>query len=194
MWGGSHTGLYAFARPNLLYYGRAVGGSTLADVAARFDADAALKPAVVTVFTGANDVLSIGSAGSPYPTTQSYLDALFAYAARWRATGAKVIVGTILGQCQPGNTNNVNGRTNTNRVPVNAGIRAAVGTKIDAVYDFAADPVMGTDAAACDTTLFADGLHPTSGVAGALDGQERLEPIYSAVVDRVLGPAAVAGN
>ena len=192
-WGGSHTGIYAAARPSLLYYGKAIGGSGLNDVVARFDVEAILKPAVVTVMIGANDVLSVGAAGSSYATAQDYLNALFAYAAKWRATGAKVIVGTILGQCQAGNPNNVNGRTNTNRVPVNAGIRAAVGTKIDAVYDFAADPVMGTDAAACDTTLFVDGVHPTNGVAG-LDGQERLAPIYATAVDAVLGAGAIAGN
>ena len=151
-----------------------------------------MKPAVVTVMIGANDVLSVGAAGSPYATAQDYLNALFAYAAKWRATGAKVIVGTILGQCQVGNLNNVNGRTNTNRVPVNAGIRAAVGTKIDGVYDFAADPVMGTDAAACDTNLFVDGLHPTSGLWNILDGQERLAPIYATAVDRALGAGAGA--
>lgn len=193
-WAGSHTGIYAASRPTVQFWGKAVGGSVLNDVVARFDAEVDLKPAVVTLMIGANDVLSVGAIGSPYATAQDYLNALFAYAAKWRATGAKVIVGTILGQCQVGNPNNVNGRTNTNRVPVNAGIRAAVGTKIDGVYDFAADPVMGTDAAACDTTLFVDGVHPTAGVSGVLDGQERLAPIYTAPVDRALNAGAVAGG
>jgi hypothetical protein len=74
--------------------------------------------------------------------------------------------------------------TNTNRAAFNKIIRAAVGTKIDAVYDFAADPVMGPDAAACDTTLYKDGLHPTDFGPGS--GQSRLELIYAPVVDALL--------
>jgi hypothetical protein len=91
-----------------------------------------------------------------------------------------VLVGTDFAQCQTGNPNNVNGRQNTARVPYNAGLRAAVGTKIDGVIDFAADPVMGTDAAPCDTALFQDGLHPTE------VGQANMAVIYGPAVDRAL--------
>ena len=63
----------------------------------------------------------------------------------------------------------------------------AVGTKIDAVIDFAADPVMGPDQAACDQTLYLpDGIHPTYGAAGGVGGQGKLELIYAPVVDRLL--------
>ena len=37
-WGGSHTGIYA-ASHNVAYYGKAVGGSGLNDVVARYDAE-----------------------------------------------------------------------------------------------------------------------------------------------------------
>lgn len=185
-WGGNHTGIYAALRPNVPFYGRAVGGSGLASMAARFDADVVFKPKVVTILIGANDVSSIGAVGSPYQTGQQYLDGLFSYAAKWRASGAKVLFGTVLGQCQSGNPNGVNDRQNTNRIPVNAGIRAAVGTKIDAVIDYAADPVMGTDAAACDKTLFQDGVHPTDGAGLGIGGQGKLAAIYAPVVDRAL--------
>lgn len=185
-WSGNHTGMYALMRPTVAFAGRAVGGSTLATMAARFDADVVAKPKVVTILIGANDVYSIGSPGSAYAVTQDYLDALFAYAAKWRATGAKVLVGTVLGQCVAGNPNNVNGRQNTARVPVNAGIRAAVGTKIDAVIDYAADARIGTDSAACDLTLFIDGLHPTEGLGLGIGGQGILAAVYAPVVDRAL--------
>ncbi|MEO5494545.1 MAG: SGNH/GDSL hydrolase family protein [Sphingomonas sp.] len=188
-WSGNHTGIYSAAHPGLTFNGRAVGGSTLVSMAARFDADVVFKPKVVTILIGANDVYSIGSLGSPYTVTADYLTALFAYAAKWRATGAKVLVGTVFAQCQVGNPNNVNGRQNTARVPVNTGIRAAIGAKIDGVIDYAADPVMGTDAAPCDTTWFVDGVHPTSGATGGIvDGQGRMAITYSTSVDLALLP------
>ncbi|MEO5494546.1 MAG: SGNH/GDSL hydrolase family protein [Sphingomonas sp.] len=185
-WSGNHTGIFAILHPTVTFNGRAVGGSTLVSMAARFDTDAVFKPKVVTILIGANDVYSIGSIGSKYVVTSDYLNALFAYAAKWRATGAKVLVGTVLGQCQAGNPNNVNDRQNVARVPVNAGIRMAIGTKIDGVIDYAADPVMGTDAAACDTMLFQDGVHPTEGLGLGIGGQGKLAAVYAPVVEHAL--------
>ena len=103
----------------------------------------------------------------------------------WKATGAKIALGTILPQCVAGQDVN-NAAINANRVPINDAIRAAVGTKIDAVIDYAADPVMGPDAAACDTTLYMDGLHPTDGALGGVGGQGKLYVDYQPVVDRLL--------
>jgi lysophospholipase L1-like esterase len=185
-WTGNHTGIFATLHPGVTFNGKAVGGSTLATMASRFDADVVAKPKVVTILIGANDVYSIGSIGSPYATTSDYLNTLFAYVAKWRATGAKVLVGTVLAQCQVGNPNNVNGRQNTSRVPVNAGIRAAVGINIDDVIDYAADPRIGTDSAACDLSLFSDGVHPTEGLGLGLGGQGILAAVYAPVVDRAL--------
>jgi hypothetical protein len=181
-WAGNHTGIYAAAHPGVPFYGRAVGGSGLDTMTGRFGADVLLRPAKVTILIGGSDVSSIGFDWFPYKSSQTYLDALFAYAAKWRATGAKVYIGTILGQCQPGNPNGINDLVNAKRQPVNAGIRAAVDTKIDGVIDYAADPVIGTDAAACDKALFQDGVHPTDGGTGK-GGQDRLAAIYTAAID-----------
>jgi hypothetical protein len=188
-WAGNHTGIYTATHPGVQFTGKAVGGSTLASMAARFDADAKLKPAVVTILIGANDAYQIGYNWAGYPTTQSYLDTLWAYTAKWKATGAKVLVGTMLAQCQPNNPNNVNTDMNRNRVPLNDAIRAAIGTKIDAVIDYAADPVMGPDSAPCDLSIWqADGLHPSDGGGLGLGGQGKLAAIYAPVVDKALLP------
>jgi hypothetical protein len=193
-WGGNHTGIYAATHPTVTFLGHAVGGSTLNDptngngLIQRQAADLALHPKVMTVLIGANDLNVVGLNWSLYPSTQAYLDALFAYIAPFRAAGTKVAVATVLPQCTTGDPQSgADLRTNTNRVSVNNGIRAAVGTKIDAVIDFAADPVMGPDAAACDTALYQPGgLHPTDGAAGGFGGQGKLELIYAIVVDRLL--------
>jgi hypothetical protein len=72
------------------------------------------------------------------------------------------------------------------RVDVNAAIRAAVGSRIDAVADYAADPVMGPDSAACNLALYKDGVHPTDNETPD-DGQAKLEVIYQRAVDSLLG-------
>lgn len=189
-WGGNHTGIYAAAHPNVAYHGQAVGGSNLQrsgnDLAARFDADAALRPAYVTILVGANDLGEVGLNWAQFTTTQAYLDALFAYVAKWKATGAKVALGTILPQCRPGNPNGINDRVNANRAVVNAAIRAAAGAKIDAVIDYAADPDLGLDAAACNTTWYQDGLHPTDGSSSYAGGQGRMALIYAKTLDQLM--------
>jgi hypothetical protein len=188
-WGGNHTGIYASLHPGLKFTGNAVGGSTLWSMSSRFGADASFKPKVVTILIGANDAYQIGSNGASYPTIQSYLDALWVYTAKWKATGAKVLVGTMLAQCQPNNPNNVNTAMNRNRIPLNDAIRKAIGTKIDAVIDYAADPVMGLDSAPCDLSIWqADGLHPSDGGGLGVGGQGKLAAIYAAAVDKALLP------
>ncbi|WP_193752998.1 SGNH/GDSL hydrolase family protein [Sphingomonas endophytica] len=184
MWAGAHTGLYAAAHPSVTYYGNARGGARISDTGGgnglvqRLPTLVGEKPTVVTLLIGANDL-----GDGQYPSTQAWLDALWSYVAAVKATGAKVAVGTILPICMPSMPDYDN-RHKTRRPVVNAAIRAAVGTKIDAVYDLAADPVMGPDAAACDKTLFKDGLHPTEGADG---GQGRIAAIYTRVVDKLLG-------
>ena len=185
-WGGNHTGIYARTHANVAFYPRAVGGSTLASLLNRQAADLAVRPNVLTVLIGANDLYRIGLPWFKYRTPQAYLQTLFAYVAPFRAGGAKVAVGTVLPQCTSGDPHKGADRaTNTNRVPVNIGLRAAVGSKIDAVIDFAADPAMGPDGAACDLKLYTGGLHPTDGRVG---GQGKMEVIYAVVVDALLSP------
>ena len=128
--------------------------------------------AVVTILIGAND----GSGADPV----DYARRLFAYCDEVRAHGAKVALGTVLPQGQV----IANYQTsNAHRLILNDLIRAAVGQHIDAVIDYGGDPIIGTDAAANDVTLFGDGLHPTMGPFG---GQERMSQLYRTVVLKLL--------
>ena len=135
----------------------------------------------MTVFIGANDI----AATWKYATVQDWLNALFAYADRWRATGAKVIVATILPQQIPGK-DDYNAEVNRRRAVANPAIRAAIGTHVDAVADYAADPVMGPEAAASDKSLYQDGLHPTDGCGFGCGGQGKLAVVYAAALDRLM--------
>ncbi|WP_288938029.1 SGNH/GDSL hydrolase family protein [uncultured Sphingomonas sp.] len=187
-WGGSHTGLYAASHPNVSFAGKAVGGTRISDVAGgnglvqRLTADLALRPGYVTILIGANDL-----GDSSYASTDQWLAALWSYVATVRATGAKVAVGTILPICAPQSAAYVTNH-NTRRAIVNPAIRQAVGTRIDAVIDFAADPDIGPDAAACDTQWYKDGLHPTDGTGAPnySGGQGRMARIYGQAVDQLI--------
>jgi len=177
-WGGSHTGLYAASHPKVTFYGKAVGGSGVNDLEARADADLALHPRLLTVLIGANDLQAGGGA-------RAWLEQLFRYTARFKAAGVTVAVGTLLPiniPDQPRYTSVHNER----RQIVNAELRAAVGHEIDAVIDFAADPVMGPDTAPLDKTLYKDGLHPTDGGPNGAGGQGKLALIYAKAVDALL--------
>jgi hypothetical protein len=183
-WGGNHTGTYAAATPGVRIKGVAVGGSQLRGppgsntLTARQAADLSHHARILTVFIGANDL-------GGYPSGRAYIDTLFAYLAPFREAGTKIAVATILARQVP--TSPVyDARHNSNRIEANNLIRAAVGAEIDAVIDFAADPVMGTDSAPLDKTLFYDGLHPTNACAMGCGGQGRLAVIYKAALDDLL--------
>ena len=183
-WGGNYTGTYAAASPTVRIRGVAVGGSQLNGtegsntLAARRAADLSHHARILTVFIGANDL-------GGYPSGRAYVDTLFSYLAPFRAAGTKIAVATILARRVP--TSPIHdAKHNTNRIEANNLIRAAVGVEIDAVIDFAADPVMGTDDAPLDKTLFYDGLHPTNACAMGCGGQGRLAVIYKAAVDGLL--------
>jgi lysophospholipase L1-like esterase len=177
---GDYTGMYEQARPGVEHHGLAVGGSSVETMAARAGAVRALSPKVLTVLIGANDALTPPSAGA-------FVDELFAYTDAMRAAGIKVAVGTILPEhLELPNNPNYTARFNARRAEINAALRRAVGTRIDAVIDFAADPIIGPDSAAMDTKLFQDGVHPTSCGPGC-GGQGRMAQIYAPVVDALLG-------
>lgn len=177
-----YTGLYAAARPTVRVIGPATGGASIATLVSRLDSDLAQKPNVVTVLIGANDLGGDDEAAT-------YLGKLWAYVAKLKAAGTKVAVGTVLpielGTKLPMYPA-ITARHKARRAIVNPAIRAAVGTRIDAVIDFAADPDMGPDAAAADPRWYGDGTHPTSA------GQRRMAAIYTPVVDGLLGAAAGA--
>lgn len=67
---------------------------------------------------------------------------------------------------------------NTKRAQYNALLRSEVGNRIDAVYDGAADPLIGQDDDACNLTYYnADGTHLIAA------GNTALHNVYKPVVD-----------
>jgi hypothetical protein len=133
---------------------------------------------VVTVLIGANDLASATS-------VREWLGSLYAYTDPLRAAGIKVAVGTILPQFHSGN-HSYTQTFNSRRSEANQELRAAVGTRIDAVIDYAADPRMGPDGAAMDKGLYQDGVHPTDACGLDCGGQGRLAAIYAPTVDNLL--------
>ncbi|NUT00783.1 MAG: DUF1996 domain-containing protein [Sphingomonas sp.] len=181
-WGGNHTGMYAAAHPDVKHCGLAVGGSGIDGLNQRVPNVVACNPKVLTVLIGANDMYS----WNPAVTTQMWLDKLWIYTDAMRARGYKVAVGTILPQYNASNAAYTAEFNRRRRDEANPGIRAAVGKHIDAVIDFAADPVMGPDSAAQDRSLYSDGLHPTDGCGMGCGGQGKMLSVYTPVVDRLL--------
>ena len=178
-WGGNHTGMYAKAHADMKHCGLAVGGSGLNSMIGRIDGVFACNPKVVTVLIGANGLANAA-------TVEGWTASLLSYADTLRAKGYKVALGTILPQYHADNPT-YDKIFNSRRAVVNESIRNAVGTHIDAVIDFAADPVMGPDSAAKNTALYRDGTHPTDGCGMGCGGQGKLAVIYAPVVDRLIG-------
>lgn len=100
------------------------------------------------MLAGINNFVFGDSAATAVSRLEAYCDAR-------RAAGWKVVVCTLTPDTQDAGGN-------TFRNAVNALIYAwSPGAHADAIADFAADPTMGPDAAANDTTLYSDGIHPT---------------------------------
>ncbi len=170
----THIARYADSHPGTI--GNAVGASTICchagnSLVERFAADQLQHPTHLTVLIGANDMTTYLDVGPPAPAPTAWLNSLWSYTDAWRALGVKVAVGTLLSQCYPNNAV-YNNAFNARRAIVNPAIRAAVGTHIDAVIDFAADPVMGGDMSSCDAAYFMDPVHPNPA------GQLRMYNVY----------------
>lgn len=175
-------GIDAKSRTTLKVQGAAVGGSSLGtplDIGtqaktlwARFDSDVALKPTHMSVLIGAND-LDRNMPAAWSERLLSYIDAL-------RQRGIKVAAGTILPQCFAGNPE-VTASFAAARKIANDAIKAAVGTRVDAVIDFAADARIGEDADGCDVAVFPDGTHPSAPTT------QVMAEIYTPVADRLIG-------
>ena len=157
------------------FFMAAVGGSLQADLRSR-------AAAVDSVFCGSGTInifsVLIGAGSSELGTDYTgvlgngldgWLADLAAYCDDRRAAGWTVILGTVISKTTPG--------FNAARNYVNPIMRTWVGVHVDAIADFAADPVMGPDAASSDTDLYSDGTHPT-----AL-GQSHLFDVFSPVFD-----------
>lgn len=156
---------------NLSLYGtvRAVSGSTLADLVSRATGTDAVLPAdktgrkfVLSVLVGAND-LTTYAGGSDTIAANNYLTDLAAYCDARRAAGWKVVICTILPHTTAINSGVTDATNNTRRAIVNSSIRSSwVGVHADALADLGGDATMGADTAAVNTSLYADGYHPTS--------------------------------
>ena len=182
--GGTHTAIYAAQHASLPFHSKAVGRSGITvrvgstnGLVQRTDAVLALRPTVLTVLIGTNDL-----GDGTYASAEAWLDRLWAYVAVFKAQNIKVAVGTVLPICMPQMAayNNIHA---ARRPIVNAAIRRAVGSKIDAVIDYAADPEIGPDAAACDTKWYGDGMHPTKYASG---GQGVMARVYTRAVDDLI--------
>jgi lysophospholipase L1-like esterase len=119
---------------------------------------------------GTNDLtLSGRTAAQIYADVQSICNSL-------RADGAKVVASTILA------TASWNGTQQTTRNTLNQSIRDNWASFADGLCDFAADPVMGPQAAASNATLFPDGLHPSS------LGHQNMAVLAAASINALLNP------
>lgn len=192
-WGSNYDGLWRKAHPTAKFTALAVSGARISDptggngLVQRLPSLLAAKPAAVSILIGANDL-----GDGQFATPQAWLDALWSVTAQVRATGAKVAVGTVQPICfTEANLADYVARHAQRRPIVNAAIRAAIGSKIDAVFDVA--DALGGDRAPCtDRKLWKDGIHPSDS-NGKDGGQDRVYAIYSPVVDKLLTGAPAAG-
>lgn len=118
---------------------------------------------LLSVLIGANDLLLLGAA--------TWCTNLAAYLDKRRAAGWYVVLCNVLPRTAPGFA--------AERATANATIAGWVGTHCDAICDFAADPTMGPDAAAANTSLYSDGTHPTD------SGHATLELVYRAKINSI---------
>jgi lysophospholipase L1-like esterase len=117
---------------------------------------------ICTMALGTNDLLT-------YSSVSAWLTDFATLCDKVRATGAKLIVATIIPDIDP--------TFNSRRATVNTAIRGWVGTHADAIMDFASDSIMGLDVTPSGGTYFQDGTHPT----GA--GHARLAPYLVAAIN-----------
>lgn len=173
-WGGNHTGMYRDSRSDIEFHGLAVGGSGLSNLSARVSALLALKPDLVSVHIGANDLAS-------FPNAEAYAEALKIYVDRIRASGAKVVITTVLPRQTTSNRDTLH---NIMRKELAGIIKAA--SWVDGVADFGADDEMGPDNAPLNRAFYSDGLHPTDGTQGVGEGgQRKLFRVFKPVMDRL---------
>lgn len=161
------------ASPAFLGHNFAVSGSTVATLSTRqATVNLALPPLanrtgrkfVIVVHIGANDLLSLGAT--------TWLANLKAVLQAYRTAGWTVAACTPTPRTQAG--------FNTQRSTVVTTMRTwGTSDGVDHLIDFADDATMGTDAAASDTLLYSDGLHPT-----AL-GQTNLATIAATVLNAI---------
>lgn len=136
--------------------------------------DALLQPGqanILSVFIGANN----------HPDT-TFLSALAGYCDARRAAGWHVLLGTLLPQI-------INPGFLAARATANPEIRLwttngsiVPGKHADRIFDFAADPLIGSDAS--NNTAYIDTIHPT------VLGQARMRDIFRPVLDAAMSNVA----
>ena len=142
---------------------------------------------IVTILIGTND----RSNATYYPSgSAAWLSTLFTYTDALRAAGYKVLVATqlpISAAMQVYGDLTV-AQWDAWRAAVKTGLVGAIGTHINGIIDFAADPIMGSQAAVEATTYYQDGVHPTDA------GQALLRTVYTAAVNAArVDPAPPVG-
>lgn len=176
--GGLSWGLYmnvADAAWDTITY-LATNGATVATILGRAaTVDAAFVAAALNVLcveVGANDY-----SGGVQATDEATLETLMVYCDARKAVGFKVYLTTLLPQSTATHVN-----FNAARAYLNPIMRNAVGTRIDGVIDWAADPIMGTALAGNDTILYSDGIHPTT------KGQALLSMVTRKTLNSLVSP------
>jgi lysophospholipase L1-like esterase len=174
--GASYADQYAAARPGFTTQKVATGGQGTNNAIADVQADVYDRaPEVVGVWFQANDL-----AGGTYPTGADFANFLMSeYIDKLRARGHKVFSFTSTPQAAPAGNPTI---VNPKRASYDAAMRSFYAEgRLDGLVDVAADPILGPDAAALDTALYSDGLHPTTA------GQNRIGALAIPVIDRLLG-------
>jgi hypothetical protein len=166
--------LYAQANPSIAFQNVGTCGAVASDFLAR--------AAIVDGYLASPgiNVLSVQPMSNSIDTADQAadLDATIAYLDARRAAGWYVVVTTQLPRAVAS--------YNTQRHIVNATIRTWLGIHCDAIADFAADPVVGIDAAGFDPSIICDGTHPAF-----LTQRDHMLPIISPILNARFATAAV---
>lgn len=120
-------------------------------------------------------VLTLNNVGGPLNTAAAAAASYGTYAAAAKAAGVdKVVFGTPLSRTDGQANDTLRGQLLT----IMRGTGWAAANSIDAIADFAADAIMGVDAApTVNSAYFADDVHPNAA------GHELLEPIWTAAIN-----------
>lgn len=151
--------------PTVLLAQYSINGGTLEDVTPLI-----LDKIPASKVAGSKYIFSIMVTNAVVFDTAVYLDLLSSTIDAMRARGAIVAVGTLPPRADPS--------FNIFRNIVNTEIRTWLGGRADGIFDFAADPTVGTDAAGSNATYYPDGTHPTAAVQSTY-----FEPIYRACIN-----------
>lgn len=121
---------------------------------------------ILTVLIGANDLLGYEDADQWLSDFQSYIESR-------KASGWKIVVGTVLPRGD-------SAEFNTRRNYVNPIIRSWQGTICDAIADYAANPLIGDDDSYWNNTnLWSDPVHPGT------QGHAIMYPILAEAIDSI---------